>query len=57
MEEGETLSTVFIPDAPKYDAGEIKIVPNQLVRKLDVNSSKFSKSIKAYGRGAINWAK
>lgn len=55
VEEGEKLSTVFVPDAPRHDAGEVKIIPSELVRKLDVSTNVFSRCIKNYGKGAIKW--
>ncbi len=55
VEEGTELSTVFIPDAPRYDAGEVKIIPTVLVKKLNVSTTVFSRSIKNYGKGAISW--
>jgi len=54
-EEGNLFSTVFIPDAPKHDAGEVKIVATDLIKEVDVPSNVFSRSIKNYGKGAINW--
>ncbi len=55
VEEGEMLSTVFIPDAPRHDAGEVKIVPTEFIKKLKVSSNVFAKSIKNYGKGANAW--
>lgn len=55
VEEGKVFSTVFIPDAPRYDAGEVKIIPTELLRKLDISTNVFAKSIKNYGKGAIDW--
>ena len=55
VEEGNLFSTVFIPDAPKHDAGEVKIVATDLIKEVDVPSNVFSRSIKNYGKGAINW--
>jgi uncharacterized membrane protein len=55
VEEGDDLSTVFIPDAPRHDAGEVKIVPTEFIKKLNVSSNIFSKSIKNYGKGANAW--
>jgi uncharacterized membrane protein len=55
VEEGDNLSTVFIPDAPGHDAGEVKIIPSDLIKKLNVSSNVFSKSIKNYGKGASKW--
>ena len=55
IEKGEKLSTVFIPDAPRHDAGEIKIIPTSRIKKLDISTSKFILSIKSFGKGAIHW--
>lgn len=55
VEEGLEFSTVFIPDAPKHDAGEVKIVSTELIKKVDVPANVFSRSIKNYGKGAIDW--
>jgi uncharacterized membrane protein len=55
VEEGAKYSTVFLPDAPKYDAGEIRILPSDLVVKIDINANKFSKVIRSYGVGAVKW--
>jgi len=57
VEGNEKLSTVFIPDAPKHDAGEVKIIPSELIKKLDVSVNAFSRSIKNYGKGASKWVK
>jgi len=57
VEGNEKLSTVFIPDAPKHDAGEVKIIPSELIEKLDVSVNVFSRSIKNYGKGASKWVK
>lgn len=55
VEEGEAFSTVFIPDAPRHDAGEVKIIATDLIKKIDVTTNVFSRSIKNYGKGAIEW--
>ena len=55
VEEQNQLSTVFIPDAPRHDAGEVKIVPTELIKKLDVSTHVFARSIKNYGKGANKW--
>jgi uncharacterized membrane protein len=57
VEQGEIYSTVFIPDAPRHDAGEIKIIRSDRIQKLDISSNKFSQSIKTFGKGAIKWVK
>jgi len=55
VEKGEKFSTVFIPDAPRHDAGEVKIILTTRIKKLDVNVQKFIKVIKNYGKGANQW--
>ncbi len=55
VEEGREVSTVFLPDAPKHDAGEVKIVPSGVIRKLDIPNNKFTKCINTYGKGIINY--
>lgn len=55
VEEGEKLSTVFIPDAPRHDAGEVKIIETRFIKKINVPANVFSRSIKNYGKGAIEW--
>lgn len=53
VEEGSGYSTVFLPDAPKHDAGEVKLVPTRYIRKLDIPANKFTKCINTYGKGII----
>jgi len=55
VEEGREVSTVFLPDAPKHDAGEVKIVPTGFVHKLDIPANKFTKCINTYGKGIIHY--
>jgi len=57
VEKGEKFSTVFIPDAPRHDAGEVKIIPTDRIEKIDVSASKFTQSLKTYGKGAMEWVK
>jgi uncharacterized membrane protein len=57
VEEAEGLSTVFFPEAPKNDSGEVKIVPAASVKKLDLPSNLLAKSLRAYGKGALEWVK
>ena len=57
VEESKLMSTVFIPDAPRIDAGEIRIVPTDIIHKLDISSTKFNNFIKMYGKGAMDWIK
>ncbi len=53
VEEGERLSMVFIPDAPKYDAGEMRIVASDTIHKLDMTTNNFIKAIKTFGKGIV----
>lgn len=55
VEKGEKFSTVFIPDAPRHDAGEVRIIPTERINKLDISAHKFTQCINAYGKGAVNW--
>lgn len=55
VEEGEALSTVFVPDAPRHDAGEIRIIESSLIQKINVKSNVFAHVIKNYGKGAQEW--
>jgi uncharacterized membrane protein len=57
VEKGEKFSTVFIPDAPRHDAGEVKIIPTNRIEKLDISVNKFTQSIKTYGKGSSKWVK
>ena len=52
-EEGKQHTTVFIPDAPSYDAGEIRVVPSGDVKKLEMTANQFAKTIKGYGKGVL----
>lgn len=54
VEEGKSYSTVFLPEAPKHDSGEIKIVPNSFVKRLDMKTNKFAKSINNFGKGVVH---
>jgi len=55
VEENKEYCTVFIPEAPRHDSGEVKIVPTSWVRKTDVPTSKAARSLKTYGKGVIAW--
>lgn len=57
VEKGEKFSTVFIPDAPRTDAGEVKIIPNNRIEKLDISANKLTKILKAFGKGTSQWVK
>ncbi len=55
VEEKAGLSTVFIADAPRHDAGEVLIFPSELVKRINVPNNKVIQSLKNYGKGAIDW--
>ncbi len=55
VEKGEKLCMVFIPDAPRYDAGEMRVVPTGSIHKLDITTKNFVKAIKTYGKGIIHY--
>jgi uncharacterized membrane protein len=57
IEKGSSHSTVFVPDAPRHDAGEIRIVQNEVIKELDLSISKFDQSIRNYGVGLVNLVK
>jgi len=55
IEEGKSHSTVFLPDAPRYDAGEIRILPTSSVIKLEIPVNKFTRMIRSYGVGVVEF--
>jgi uncharacterized membrane protein len=55
VEEDNDFCTVFFPEAPRHDSGEVKIVPASTVKKIDVAANKTSRSLKSYGKGALQW--
>jgi uncharacterized membrane protein len=55
VEEKAGLSTVFVADAPRHDAGEVLIFPSELVKQINVPNNKVIQSLKNYGKGAIDW--
>lgn len=55
IEENKEFCTVFFPEAPKHDSGEVRIVPVQAVQKIEVPTHKIAQSFKNYGRGFLNW--
>ena len=57
VEEVGDLSTVFIPDAPRHDAGEVRIIPSDQLIRTPVTTGKAARSIQRYGRGASDWLK
>jgi uncharacterized membrane protein len=55
VEEVGNWCTVFIPDAPRHDAGEVKIVPLEKLRRIKETTGKTARIIQRYGRGADKW--
>ena len=55
IESFEQHCTVFLPDAPRHDAGEVKIVPLTTIKKIDIPINKVTQSLKSYGKGALHW--
>lgn len=55
IEENKEFCTIFFPEAPKHDSGEIRIVPIQTVQKIEVPTHKVAQSFKNYGKGALSW--
>ena len=55
VEENKEFCTVFLPEAPRHDSGEVKIVPAAWVRKTGVTTNKAARSLKMYGKGVIGW--
>lgn len=56
-EDNQGWSTVFIPEAPRFDSGEVKIVKSETVIRPDIPSSDLTRSLRAYGYGASKWLK
>ena len=57
VEEVEGLCTVFFPEIPRLDSGAAKIVPADTVKRINVPANLASRSLRNYGRGALNWTK
>jgi uncharacterized membrane protein len=56
VEETEAgLCTVFIPEAPRFDSGEVKIVNVSQIQKLNVPNNHVTRSLRSFGRGALSW--
>jgi uncharacterized membrane protein len=55
VEEKDGWSTVFLPEAPRHDSGEVKIIPSSKVKKLDMPANLATRSIKNYGKGIAEW--
>jgi hypothetical protein len=55
VEEVEGSCTVFIPEMPKMDSGDAKIVPSSQVKRVNVPNNLAALSYRNYGKGAISW--
>ncbi|MEJ1239737.1 DUF502 domain-containing protein [Chryseolinea sp. T2] len=55
-EQDDKNSVVFIPEAPRHDSGELKIVPNEAVKIVNVPTGKAARYIQRYGKGTLAWA-
>jgi uncharacterized membrane protein len=55
VEENTEKCTVFIPESPRHDSGEVKIVSSELVKKVNVTSARAVRTLKTYGKGALEW--
>lgn len=44
-------STIYFPEVPKLDSGEVKMVPTSAVKLLDVSGFQLMKNMKAFGKG------
>lgn len=55
VEESGDLCTVFFPEAPKHDSGELKVVPMSWVTKVNVNTREATRAIQRYGKGTLSW--
>jgi uncharacterized membrane protein len=54
-EERDGLCTVFLPEAPRHDSGEVVIVSSSVVKKVNVPVNTAARSLKNYGKGSIEW--
>lgn len=57
VERDGDLCTVFIPEAPNNNSGEIKILPSDSVKQVQVASNKAARVVRQYGKGASAWLK
>lgn len=52
-DENTNYSTVFFPEAPRSDSGEVMIIPSEKVIKLDVPANETKRSLKRFGYGIL----
>ena len=50
-EESEDFLTLYIPDAPKADAGQIRFVPKSKVKYLSISMQQAMSSLYSFGKG------
>ena len=55
VEATEDHCTVFIPECPRLDSGEVKILPASMVKRINVPNNQASLSLRNYGKGALQW--
>jgi uncharacterized membrane protein len=55
IEENKDHCTVFFPEAPRHESGELKIVPLSWVTKVNVKTRETTKSLQRYGKGTLSW--
>lgn len=51
-ETEDGLCTVFVPEVPRCDSGDIKIVKADQIQKLNVPNNKWIGTLRTYGKGA-----
>ncbi|HEY6504625.1 MAG TPA: hypothetical protein VIZ28_11670 [Chitinophagaceae bacterium] len=57
IDQQDGYSTVFFPEPPDAQSGEIRLVPQSKVKRLDISVGKMMGIIRKYGRGASVLAK
>ncbi len=55
VEEIEGSCTVFIPEMPRLDSGNVTIVPSSMIKRVNVPNNLAALSFRNYGKGAISW--
>jgi uncharacterized membrane protein len=55
VEESNDYCTVFFPEAPRHDSGEVRVVPKKTVKKIPIPTNKVAQSLKNFGKGVIGW--
>jgi uncharacterized membrane protein len=48
-------STVYFPEVPKLDSGEVKMVPTDTIHKVAATGLQFMKTMKGFGKGMGSW--